>query len=92
MNLIFSENLQYSERFNKYGISEDLDKMAQKGISIRNLLKEAKLDQFEEAMLINLLPYDAEEAFSLIPSLRDKLNKESLQYYLNELVKISKQN
>ena len=76
----------------RYTVPHLFDKMAQKGISIRKLVSDAKLNKIEEAMLINLLPLDAEEAFSLIPSLREKLTKDHLQYFLNELVKISKTN
>jgi len=72
MNQIFNLNLQYAERFNKYGISEDLTKMAEKGVAIRELIGDAGLDQFEECLIINLLPLDANEAFSLIPSLKEK--------------------
>lgn len=72
MNYIFNQNLQYAERFNKYGVSDDLDKMAQKAVSIRKLVSVAKMKAHEEALIINLLPLDAEEAFNLIPSLQER--------------------
>jgi hypothetical protein len=72
MNYIFNLNLQYAERFNKYGMNDDVQKMAEKGIAIRELLGDAGLDASEETLIINLLPLDAEEAFSLIPSLKEK--------------------
>jgi hypothetical protein len=91
-NPVFGKTLQYAERFNKYGFVDDFEKGAQKGIRIRNILSEGKLDVDEESALINLLPLNAEEAFGLMPSLREKLSEETLQYYLDELIKLSKIN
>ena len=71
-NSVFNKTLQYAERFNKYGYIEDFEKGAQKGVKIRKCLAEAKLDNDEEELLINLLPMKSEEAITLIPSLRDK--------------------
>ena len=91
-NSVFTQTLEYAERFNKYGFVDDFEKGAQKGIRIRNILAEAKLDQDEESMIINLLPMKAEEAFGLMPSLKEKIKEEDLQYYLDELIKLSKIN
>lgn len=72
MNYNFNLNLQYAERFNKYGTNDELTKMASKAMAIRDLMGDAGLSPTEESLIINLLPLDAEEAFSLIPTLKDK--------------------
>lgn len=91
-NPVFSKTLEYTERFNKYGIVEDFDKGAQKALRIKNILGNANLDKDEHSVIINLLPMKVEEAFGLMPSLREKISEDEMQTCLDELIKQSKIN
>lgn len=55
--------------------------------ALRNRLLERypKLDQFEAVLLNNLLIDTADEAFSLIPTLRDKFSEDELTELLDGL-------
>ena len=91
INPILGQTKAYIERFNKYGVPDSNEKLSTKAFYLRNLLwkPERKLSSFEEAQLIDLLPTSAEEAFSLIPSLKNKLDSTELQNYLDQLQKMS---
>ena len=91
INPILGQTKAYIERFNKYGVPDSKDKLSTKAYDLRTLLwkPEKKLCSFEEAQLIDLLPTSAEEAFSLIPSLKNKLDSTELQNYLDQLQKMS---
>ena len=91
INPILGQTKAYIERFNKYGVPDSNEKLSTKAYYLRNLLwkPERKLSSFEEAQLIDLLPTSAEEAFSLIPSLKNKLDSTELQNYLDQLQKMS---
>jgi DNA-directed RNA polymerase II subunit RPB4 len=91
INPILGQTKAYIERFNKYGVPDSNEKLSTKAYYLRNLLwkPERKLSSFEEAQLIDLLPTSADEAFSLIPSLRNKLDSNELQNYLDQLQKMS---
>ena len=91
INPILGQTKAYIERFNKYGVPVSNEKLSTKAYYLRNLLckAERKLSSFEEAQLIDLLPTSAEEAFSLIPSLKNKLDSTELQNYLDQLQKMS---
>ncbi len=86
-NPILRQTKAYIERFNKYGLSE----MSTKATDLKNLFNplKDKLAHFEEAQLIDLLPLKAEEAYSLIPSLKEKLEEHELQNYLDRLKKMA---
>jgi DNA-directed RNA polymerase subunit F len=86
-NPILRQTKAYIERFNKYGLSE----MSTKATDLKNLFNplKDKLAHFEEAQLIDLLPLKAEEAYSLIPSLKEKLEEHELQSYLDRLKKMA---
>ena len=91
INPILGQTKAYIERFNKYGVPDSNEKLSTKAYYLRNLLwkPERKLSSFEEAQLVDLLPTSAEEAFSLIPSLKNKLDSTELQNYLDQLQKMS---
>ena len=91
INQTLGQTKAYIERFNKYGVPDSNEKLSTKAYYLRNLLwkPERKLSSFEEAQLIDLLPTSAEEAFSLIPSLKNKLDSTELQNYLDQLQKMS---
>ena len=65
--------------------------MSTKATDLKNLFNplKDKLAHFEEAQLIDLLPLKAEEAYSLIPSLKEKLEEHELQHYLDRLKKMA---
>ena len=86
-NPILRQTKAYIERFNKYGVPE----MSTKATDLKNLFNplKDKLAHFEEAQLIDLLPLKAEEAYSLIPSLKEKLEEHELQSYLDRLKKMA---
>ena len=86
-NPILRQTKAYIERFNKYGLSE----MSTKATDLKNLFNplKDKLAHFEEAQLIDLLPLKAEEAYSLIASLKEKLEEHELQSYLDRLKKMA---
>lgn len=92
LNPILSKTKQYAERFNKYGFPETSDKTSTKAIELRKILNPPrnKFSTVEKAQLLDLLPLKAEEAFCLIPSIRDKVeSEEEMQYYLDQLQKMA---
>ena len=91
INQTLGQTKAYIERFNKYGVPDSNEKLSTKAYYLRAVLwkPEKKLCSFEEAQLIDLLPTSADEAFSLIPSLRNKLDSNELQNYLDQLQKMS---
>ena len=79
---------EYILLFNKYGISENV---ANKAYNIRRIFTSGdnKFNSYEATSLIDLVPTKAEEAFSLIPTLKKKenLNQGEMQKYLDKLNK-----
>ena len=70
---IVNKCLKYVERFNKFGSSDNQNAAATKAFSLRQILeKNDNLRDSERSQLINLAPHKAEEAFCLIPSLKEK--------------------
>ncbi|KAJ1980821.1 RNA polymerase B [Dimargaris xerosporica] len=57
---------------------------------VRQFLSGENLESFEVAQLANLCCEEAEEARTLIPSLVDKKDEESLQALLNEMLTLKK--
>lgn len=70
----FNSSLQYSERFiSKYGYNTDKEALSNKLVSITKLFQNYdNLNDVEKPLLTNLLPLQAEEAFELIPTLKEK--------------------
>jgi len=70
----FNQSLQYSERFiSKYGYNTEKDALSNKIVSINKLFQNyGNLSDVEKQMLTNLLPLQAEEAYELIPTLKEK--------------------
>ena len=85
-NSIFKETKEYAYKFNKYGMSDDLTK---KVIKLQKIIPDNLITSIETVQLIDILPGNCEEAFSLIPSLKDKLSNDQLENYLQELNKES---
>lgn len=71
-NPVIYKTMQYVERFNKFGMVDDFNKGASKGSNLKQIIAKIGLDAEEESFLLNLLPMKAEEAFSLMPSLKEK--------------------
>ena len=78
----------YLNTFNKYGVSE---KLASKAYNLRRIFvsPEDIFTSVEQTALVDLAPSKAEEAYSLIPTLRNKKNltPEALQSLLDTLNK-----
>ena len=82
----------YLETFNKFGVNQnnwkDVAYKVKASISPKDKEKnEKKITDLEAALLINLTPQKPEEAFYLIPSLRQKLKAEEMREYLAKLKK-----
>ncbi|MCQ2815771.1 MAG: Rpb4 family DNA-directed RNA polymerase subunit [archaeon] len=72
-NPILYKTKEYIERFNKYGFQETSEKSSSKAVELRKILEaDDKFERVEIAQIIDLLPQSADEAFSLIPSLKLK--------------------
>lgn len=74
MNPIIVKTKEYIERFNKYGFPETAEKTSNKALDLRRILtvQNDKFSYFEIAQILDLLPQTSAEAFSLIPSLKEK--------------------
>ena len=85
-NNIVKATKEFANIFNKYGFS---DNIAHKAYDIRKIFKtcDDKFTQLEQTILVDLAPSKAEEAFSLIPSLKSKVSEEEMQQLLDELNK-----
>ncbi len=77
---------EYLYTFNKYGVKNG-DKPSDIAFRLRKILdyNEKVFSDLELALLIDLAPSNAEEAFALIPSLKHKLKAEQLNEYLYKL-------
>jgi len=75
---VFMKTLEYTRRFSKF---KNRDMIA----SVRQLLQQSKFHKFELAALANLVPENAEEGKSLIPSLEGRFEDEDLQQILSDL-------
>ena len=84
-NSMFKDTRDYAYKFNKYGINESL---SDKVTKLMKIFPE-NLTQIETTQLIDILPKNCDEAYSLIPSLKNKIKEEDLQKYLDELIKES---
>ena len=85
-NTIVKATKEFANMFNKYGFS---DNIAHKAYDIRKIFKtcDEKFTQLEQTILVDLAPSKAEEAFSLIPSLKQKVSEEVMQQLLDDLNK-----
>ena len=89
---------EYLESFNKYGVNQN--NWQEVSYKVTQALKEkdendkdiSKFTDIEAALLIDLAPEEVEEAFYLIPSLREKLKAEEMKEYLRKLKKEMKEN
>jgi hypothetical protein len=73
LHRIVSKCTKYVERFNKFGTSDNHDSAVAKALALRQTLEKYEyLKDYERAQLINLAPHTAEEAFCLVPSLKEK--------------------
>ena len=77
---------EYLYTFNRYGVNKG-ENQANITFRLRTLLdyKKKVFTDLELALLLDLAPTIAEEAFSLIPSLKHKLKAEQMNEYLNKL-------
>ena len=87
-NPVVKATKDYLIKFNKYGISESI---ANKAYTTRRIFR-TKEDQFnalEQTSLVDLVPSTADEAFHLIPTLknREDLSNEEMQNLLDTLNK-----
>merc|ERR1712137_161976 len=82
-NDVFTSTLDYVQKFDKYGSA------IEGAIRIFDNM-EGELDQFERTALINLLPHTADEAFALVPSLKDHIEREDLEYITQRLKSVQR--
>lgn len=85
LNSVLLKTLEYVQRFSHYK-NEDAVR------EVRRLLKSKHFHEYEMAALTNLCPAKAEEAKSLIPSLRERYDDDELQTVLTELLKYKESN
>ena len=87
-NIVVRATKEYLNLFNKYGVCENV---ANKAYNIRRIFisKDDKFSSLEQTLLVDLVPSNAEEAFSLIPSLKKKnnLTRQEMEKYLDDLNK-----
>ena len=85
-NSIVKATKDYVKTFNKYGFSESI---ANKAYNTRRIFvtTDEKFTAIEQTFLVDLTPSSAVEAFTLIPSLKNKFSTEEMQAYLDELNK-----
>ena len=84
-NEVVKMTRDYLDKFNKYGISQNREDIP---FHLRRLLQSKKVfTKLEEALIIDIAPANAEEAFSLIPSLKSKIKSDEMNEILNELNK-----
>ena len=87
-NFVVRTTKEYLNFFNKYGVCENV---ANKAYNIRRIFisKDDKFSSLEQTLLVDLVPSNAEEAFSLIPSLKKKnnLTRQEMEKYLDDLNK-----
>lgn len=69
---IVGKTILYLDKFNKYKIPETRDNQNKKLVTLRNAFDRYGLDQYECSKLTDLLPQEPAEAFSLLPSLKEK--------------------
>ena len=87
-NIVVRATKEYLNLFNKYGVCENV---ANKAYNIRRIFisKDDQFTSLEQTLLIDLVPSNVEEAFSLIPSLKKKnnLTLQEMEKYLEDLNK-----
>eukprot|EP00187_Rhodella_violacea_P009722 CAMPEP_0174912840 /NCGR_PEP_ID=MMETSP0167-20121228/79997_1 /TAXON_ID=38298 /ORGANISM="Rhodella maculata, Strain CCMP736" /LENGTH=146 /DNA_ID=CAMNT_0016157513 /DNA_START=549 /DNA_END=989 /DNA_ORIENTATION=- len=83
---IVKKTEQYIDRFDRFR-SDNLVQAAMN--AMEKHIGEHKLHVFEAVQLINLLPDDAEEAKTIIPSLNDKVDDDVLNSILKELKELT---
>ena len=71
-NSVLEKTNQYIEKFNKYGTHETIEKASSLALELWNIVDKPEFNNFEKVQLLDLAPVSADEAFSLIPSLRTK--------------------
>eukprot|EP00054_Salpingoeca_dolichothecata_P003143 m.25544 g.25544 ORF g.25544 m.25544 type:complete len:140 (+) comp13579_c1_seq2:43-462(+) len=75
---MFQKTLAYCERFGHFKNTEAVKE-------VRNVLVDKGLHSFEQAALANLCPENADEAKTLIPSLKDRIDDEELAEILQDI-------
>uniref|UniRef100_A0A7S1KP43 RNA polymerase Rpb4/RPC9 core domain-containing protein n=1 Tax=Percolomonas cosmopolitus TaxID=63605 RepID=A0A7S1KP43_9EUKA len=75
---VFLKVKEYANRFARFQNSKEYVR------EIRRLLNRRNLHEFEIASLVNLCPGNAEEAITLIPSLR-RLDEQTIQEIIDDL-------
>ena len=81
-NPIIKDTREYLYTFNKYGISENI---TTKAYNSRKLFDVKDITPEEQTLLVDLAPSKYQEAFSLIPTLKDKISPEKMQELLDKL-------
>ena len=87
-NFVVRTTKDYLNNFNKYGVCENV---ANKAYNIRRIFisKDDIFSSLEQTLIVDLVPSNGEEAFSLIPSLKKKnnLTPQEMEKYLEDLNK-----
>lgn len=79
LNEVFVKTLEHCKTFNRLGDNKE------RIHAVRRILQSKKLHKFELAQLANLLPDEAEEARTLIPSLEHNFQDEELTEILKAM-------
>ena len=84
-NDVVKQTKEYLNTFNRYGINTT--NSTEIPFRLRKILDYQKglFSQVELSLLLDLAPSNAEEAFSLIPSLKKKFKAEEMNDYLQKL-------
>ena len=86
-NEVVKMTKEHLDKFNRYNINQNRIEIA---LILKKIFKKDNDEKFtnvEQTLLIDLAPGNAEEAFSLIPSLKSKFKSEEINEILNELNK-----
>ena len=85
-NEIVKMTKEHLDKFNRYGL--DIQTTKENSFLLRKYIHDKNIfTSAEQTLLMDLAPGNAEEAFSLIPSLKTKLKSDEMNDILNEINK-----
>ncbi|KXN67477.1 hypothetical protein CONCODRAFT_80135 [Conidiobolus coronatus NRRL 28638] len=79
----FNSTLEYAKKFSRFSAAESVK-------DVRNIFAEKNFAHYEVAQLVNLCCDTAEEAKTLIPSLKKKMNDPELEGLLTSMLTYKK--
>ena len=88
-NEILRKTKFYAERFgfDKFGFPQE--EISNRAFDLRKILSNDKFNTIEQTQILDILPKNADEAFTLIPSLKAKCSNEEMEIYIKQLLKKS---